>query len=1070
MATPKSTVSSKKNIWTDSERVDNDDLTLEQGYNQNLYSSAINNHIGSGVILDQLTPIVYYESPDVAPDGYNAVSLLDGIALYATNQPSDTSFGNQLEVQLSDSKASGRRTVKACVIGLDVNSDLQYEVFTFHKNEKQIGEKHFTKIALILINDLSGPSNKSLNLGGKLTISEASPYLLSRSAKMAAQDVEPNLFFRDFYIGTSGNPTLNTFLRTSLPSYNVDNLNISTSYTQLRTILQNDVSTRIGQKFLASTDNIQKITMLLSAVGDNYPLANPTDFYWSGDIVISIYPLQSVVSCPTDLVPNLAIDYDPANVPVAELSFNYNTLLDQGIKLTDVPQPVDFVFSNTAVGSSSLLTGNYYIFTIKRSGFASQGIIQIPVATDQLSDSRVSIFNGSVWTDMSEEDMWFQVWTDAAKVSSGQAYENGAGIVIDKVIQDTATEITTDYVLKDLSFSDNDVYTALVQATTENLDQVQDERTGNPIYSRQKYVPSIILQSPTDITNSDVSNPFYIGTIADKNNKKIDSTSSTFTSYLNLFGMYKNALLIKIIDDPADPRYNLNILELVNKFVDGSLNRAKFILNTSLPDNFYRVASAELCTMIYGDVNGDGKIDEEDLLAAQNLLNYNLNIAPSTSTYDGYTNPFETQGSLTFQIKDPTTMFVEASGIDGILIPDPTYPDRAIFTSASSNFSLISSIGDKIISITSTTTENNGTFYITGLNSSTSISIKKTLLTEENILKVFAADITGDLSINTTDINYISDYVYKVAPFPKTTSPGNRIGTSFNVIKIYLEEFIDRNDDYYTTSRADTLHPVPILFNDDTTIADRDFLTSPITFSYTKRITWEEYDIVSNSNPRLVPVIFTEENIDTKFKCTPPAGSCELYPINIDFDSGRNDMFVPNNLIMNTGGNILTLDGYYHKIDFEVGTIILEIPAESFSTEKTINFFTGFVADYDGNGKTSLGFNAMKFSDCSFVQLDALAKEQVRFGVSLQAFAPQLDGTDSLDPDISGVIIDDKVGVYINSETGQLTLNFTNLYVDPVLRTLITKLQVQVFLKKSGFNNRTQEISSEKVKNIFGLA
>ena len=41
-------------------------------------------------------------------------------------------------------------------------------------------------------------------------------------------------------------------------------------------------------------------------------------------------------------------------------------------------------------------------------------------------------------------------------------------------------------------------------------------------------------------------------------------------------------------------------------------------------------------------------------------------------------------------------------------------------------------------------------------------------------------------------------------PIPATTSPANKIGTSFNVIRITLEEYIDRNDDYPSnaTNRA----------------------------------------------------------------------------------------------------------------------------------------------------------------------------------------------------------------------------------------------------------------------------
>jgi hypothetical protein len=53
--------------------------------------------------------------------------------------------------------------------------------------------------------------------------------------------------------------------------------------------------------------------------------------------------------------------------------------------------------------------------------------------------------------------------------------------------------------------------------------------------------------------------------------------------------------------------------------------------------------------------------------------------------------------------------------------------------------------------------------------------------------------------------------------------------------------------------------------------------------------------------------------------------------------------------------------------------------------------------------------------------------------------------------------------------TGLLTLNFTNLYQDSILPTLNTKVQINVFLKKGGFNNQTLFIDSTKVQNMLKL-
>ena len=61
------------------------------------------------------------------------------------------------------------------------------------------------------------------------------------------------------------------------------------------------------------------------------------------------------------------------------------------------------------------------------------------------------------------------------------------------------------------------------------------------------------------------------------------------------------------------------------------------------------------------------------------------------------------------------------------------------------------------------------------------------------------------------------------------------------------------------------------------------------------------------------------------------------------------------------------------------------------------------------------------------------------------------------------------MGVSMDFETGLLTLNFTNLYQDPTLRTLSTKVQVNVFLKKGGFNNDTLFVDATKVSNMLSL-
>ena len=467
--TKRNPVSSKQNIWYDAEQVDNTDLSTEQDYNDVIQSGIISNHVGTGILPDILIQNVLFDSA-------LASGFLDGVPVYIQTQPSDTNYGNQLEISLEDSKVAGRKAVKLAVIGLDFQSNLQYEVFYFRTNETQVSKKHFASILVMLFNDFVGDTDLSLNLGGRIVIRESKPMTLSRNTVMVSQEVEPNLFFRDFFV--DGFASVTSLLESALPLYNVDDLNIITTELDNKTLLSGDVTSQVGQKFLATTNNIQKASLLLSV--RNLNNGEELDLTWNGDIVVSIYPLQSTVES-SDIAPNLAIDFSPSNIPVAQVSFNYASLLASGTLLDSVPQPVDFVFSNSPVaGGNVLIAGQYYVLAIKRSGSANKCDILVASGSDQTTDSRITMFTGTLWVDLPDQDLWFKIYTDAAKVSDGQAYESGHGITIPKTtINDSLA--TVDYSYEGFQFYGNDIFRAVVSASVEKTVPIPDQRTGQPV-------------------------------------------------------------------------------------------------------------------------------------------------------------------------------------------------------------------------------------------------------------------------------------------------------------------------------------------------------------------------------------------------------------------------------------------------------------------------------------------------------------------------------------------------------------------------------------------------------------
>lgn len=1078
-------VSTTQNVWFDSEQVDNTDLTLEQNYNNTITAGIIGNHIGTGVLPEVLEQKIIFDSS-------LATGFLDGVAVSAQNQPTDNNYGNQLEVVLSNSLAAGSRAVKVGIIGLDFQNNLQFETFRFQVNETQVGKKHFTKVLVLLFNDLIGDPDLSFNLGGNLVIKEASPMTLSKDPVMVSQDIEPNLFFRDFFL--DGSISLQTLLQTALPTYNIDSLGIYTDGKDVKYLNKNDVSTQVGQKFLATTNNIQKITLLLSV--RNSEVGQENDLVWNGDLVISIYPLQSNIECPSDIAPELAIDFAPYNIPIAQLSYNYSSLQATGVVLNSVPQPVDFVFSNSAVaGGNVIVPGSYYAFTLKRSGSANKCDLMLTNGSDRVADSRITNFTGTLWVDIPEEDLWFKVWTDAAKISDGQGYDEGHGIIIPKNIIDPTTQVTTDYSLDGIEFVGNDVFRAKVAAITEKSDPVPDQRTGNPVLSKQQFVPQVSLLNSIDIANLELTaEPLLIGAISDKNKKFYDPSLAQIISRLHSATIAEDEVLIRIIDDNTDTgRYDPGVNSLVSNLLNGDLIGAKFIPNSNNVNIYYRLAEARLCSMIVGDVNGDGIVDSDDLDLLNSYLGYNLNVglpASTDITTDGYTLtytngydtsivPFSSAFTVNFCLVDPDTNDIFASATDGILVAHPTDPRLAQFTSTTVNFSSITGLSDyKLVILTTSPVNNYGGFDIVSVDTlSDVVTIRKVLLTGDSLAEMLRADINGDFYIDGSDGYLLQSYIERIplSTSPTLTFPGpstnayTKIGTTFNVIRLKVEKFIDRTDDYssVTNGRPGVVHPIQDIFDNDGYYAEHNFYTNPSILTFNQQLVWDPALVVVNSNPRLVPSNFTTLNGFVEKSCNIIGTSCQQYPLLPDFDPGRTDIFVPNNLIIGNGGELHRPDGDFYKVDFEVGTITLEIPDGLYGSEKTINIMDDFIADYTGTGITRLGFPAMRFADCSVVTSSALANDQLRFSVAVQSFSPNTNGLS--DDGYSGVIVDGKMGVSIDYDTGLLTLNFTNLFEDPIISTLSTKLQINVFLKKGGFNNKPLFVDSTKVQNMLKL-
>lgn len=609
-------ITSLQNSWRDGQQVDQQDLIEEQNYfNQNT-RAIIQNQFGSGVLLATPEKITLFDSENLSQEQATllAANNFDGSPVFPILQPSDQIYGNQLEIILSNSQAMGRQAVKIAILGLDLHDELILETFNFYHNDRQITNRHYKQILSYYFNDFLGNQYCSRSLGGRIEIKESRSFDISRQALIFHQTSEPNIFWRDFKLADQ-NKTLSEILQDGLgPQYSIDNLNINITGPEPLIFPKDDVTLTYGQKFLSKTNNLQKITLLLGATKDELA-AEEIQFDWSGNIIIAIHELQTSVISPSVIVPELAIDFEPNPIPLAQISFSQSTLRELGYVLNDVLQPVDIVFNTSKIASSGgLKVGKYYLFTIKRSGGTSVGEIKIGIGNHSIENSRLTTYNGA-WIDTEEYDLWFQIWSDAIKASDGIAHEQGTILAIDKAIYDQELRIEKDYFfgfLAPQSTGQNIVNYAVLESKKETLIVEQDQRTGGKINSKQKFSPKIEFYSGTQLATKQISSePLILGTVKDSNSKRNPNLEK-----IQFYPGLANENKFIIVAPDAD-LLSLNLL--------GS----KFYPTPSCCGDGFLIAKVEVCTDGYGDLNGDGQIDSVDLNLLSSLLGEGL---PLTST------------------------------------------------------------------------------------------------------------------------------------------------------------------------------------------------------------------------------------------------------------------------------------------------------------------------------------------------------------------------------------------------------------------------------------------------------
>ena len=319
--------SSRENLprvnFFDGQRVTETDLDVEQIHHRNIASNIIVDFHKSGVVRDRIFDskiLLDTSAPSTySADGSENISKeiiesgrYDGRAINVDRQPSDTVYGNRLEVSSEGLSVGGRVRLKVLILGLKYSSiktggELCFEIIEFDKNQTKLSRNYFTKVISVFFNnfsggfgktDISAGKNSKITLGdsGRVVIKEAEPLKVFSRTPVFEQIESPNVGISRF-ISSSTSLSIEDEIRKALGTrYNFNELYLETEVAKdLLFEPYADQTISYGQKFLATTDNIQKIDILLYVNRDD-EAAIGSEYNFSGELVFSIHKLKTLIT------------------------------------------------------------------------------------------------------------------------------------------------------------------------------------------------------------------------------------------------------------------------------------------------------------------------------------------------------------------------------------------------------------------------------------------------------------------------------------------------------------------------------------------------------------------------------------------------------------------------------------------------------------------------------------------------------------------------------------------------------------------------------------------------------
>lgn len=224
---------------------------------------------------------------------------------------------------------------------------------------------------------------------------------------------------------------------------------------------------------------------------------------------------------------------------------------------------------------------------------------------------------------------------------------------------------------------------------------------------------------------------------------------------------------------------------------------------------------------------------------------------------------------------------------------------------------------------------------------------------------------------------------------------------------------------------------------------------------------WTPFNLKVHDVRRFLPSVF--KNIDDTF-------------------NNKNNSWVPSDLYL-TGGELLKAPGVPYHGDIEITKINIDLPIATLLSN-SINVYETLIASRSAKpGKTLAGYNAMRFSDGTYVgaddvgQVTALTKNQVRVIPSIGSLnirnskIPGEVHYVDVDEVITKLKFELRMGMYFDDQTGMLYFHGEGLRKiidnEPFVQTTTVRLVLDVALKKCAFKNNIVNINSQDVVQLF---